>query len=272
MTDWEGLLTEVTASVQKACASVGSGGAWAEVVGKGAAGDMTLVADREAERMIIDALLSVQGVRILSEEAGEVGPKSSRYLAIVDPLDGSSNFSRSIPFYCTSICIVEGERLRDAKYAAVRNLVNGDIYYAERNGGAFKNKGKVHPSRTGELSGAVAAVDISKATADVVRGLNPLLSKIARQVHFGANALELCMVADGIVDAFVDMRNRMRITDLAGAYLIAKEAGVPLSSGAGEELDPSLDLEVKVRVVAAANSELQRRILNELGSFRGRRH
>lgn len=271
MTDWKELLTSAASRVQEACESVESGGQRDRKIGIGAAGDETLVADSEAERVILDALASVGGVRILSEEAGERGPPSSRLLAIVDPLDGSSNFSRGIPFYCTSICIVEGPRLSDAKFAVVRNLVSGDVYYAEKGAGALKNGRRLRPSPRTELSHSVVAVDLSKAGLEVIEGLGPLASKLARQVHFGANALEICMVADGEVDAFVDLRNRMRITDLAGSYLIGKEAGIKITSETGEELDPPLNLEARLGVVASANATLHQRILGELASFTRRR-
>jgi len=271
VTDWKELLISTASKVQEVCESVGSGGERDRKVGVGAAGDETLLADREAERVILDALASVGDVRILSEEAGERGPRSSRFLAIVDPLDGSSNFSRGIPFYCTSICIVEGHNLSDARFAVVRNLVNGDVYYAERGAGAFKNGRRLRPSTKTELSHSVVAVDLSKAGLEVIEGLGPLTSKLGRQVHFGANALEVCMVADGEVDAFVDLRNRMRITDLAGAHLIGKEAGIKITSEMGEDLSPSLDLESRLSVVASANATLHQGILGELGQFKRRR-
>jgi myo-inositol-1(or 4)-monophosphatase len=268
--DWEKILASAASSAQTVCESVRRGSDRDRHIGVGAAGDETLVADSEAERVILDALLSEGDVRVLSEEAGERGPKDSRFLAIVDPLDGSSNYSRGIPFYCTSICVVEGGRLRDAKFAIVRNLVNGDVYYAERGKGATKNGVRMRSSSKKRLSDAVAAIDLSKASSRVIQGLGPLSSRVARQVHFGANALEMCMVADGEVDCFVDLRNKMRITDAAGAYLIGKEAGIEVTTETGQELDPRLDLTARLNVVASSNASLHREILAELGSLTGR--
>lgn len=270
-TDWKKLLTSAASRAQEACQSVGAGRERGRHVGTGAAGDETLVADRETERVIMDSLLPAGDVRVLSEEAGRAGPKGARFLAIVDPLDGSSNFSRGIPFYCTSICVVDGPRLRDARYAVVRNLVNGDVYYSERGTGSFKNGRRLHPSAKTELPDSVAAVDMSKAKPEVIEALGPLSSKVGRQVHFGANALEMCMVADGEVDSFVDIRSRMRVTDVAGAYLIAKEAGAAVTSETGGELDPALDLKARINVVAACGADLHGKILRELRPFTGRR-
>jgi len=271
VTDWEKLLTEATALVQERCASVGADAERARILGRGASGDETLLADKEAERLIIESLGSARDLRIVSEEAGEVGPKASRYVAVVDPLDGSSNFSRAIPFYCSSICIIDGSRLREARWALVRNLVNGDVYYAEKMAGAFRNGKRMYPSQVGELAAAVAAVDLSRAEAKAIKGLEPLLSKLRRVVHLGANALEICMVADGAIDCFVDARSQMRITDIAGAYLIAREAGAPVTTERGEEIDPPLDLGGRLRAVASGNRKLHEGLLKELAGLRGRR-
>ncbi|MDV3244185.1 MAG: hypothetical protein LYZ66_03270 [Nitrososphaerales archaeon] len=271
MTDWEKLLTDATERVWKVADSVGRGPDRSRTVGSGAAGDDTLVADRDAERVLVESLSSVRELRMLSEEAGDLGPRSSRYLAVIDPLDGSSNFSRGIPFYCTSVCVVEGPGLGDARYALVRNLVNGDVYYAERGRGAKKNHTRIHSSAATELSDSIAAIDVSKASQETVRELSPLVSRLKRQVHFGANALEICMVAEGRVDAFIDIRGRMRVTDIAGAFLIAREAGAVVSSETGEELDPPLDLTSRVNCVAAANGTLHARLIAELPVFRRRR-
>lgn len=271
MPDWRSLLESAASRAQLACESVRDGGERDTRVGVGAAGDETLVADREAERAIIETLQSVGRIRVLSEEAGEVGPSSSKLLAIIDPLDGSSNYSRGIPFYCTSICLVEGRGLSEARYALVRNLVTGASYYAEKGAGAFKNGKRLRSSGETKLSESIAAVDLSKASPETIAMLGPLTARVSRQVHYGANALELCMVADGEVDSFVDLRNKMRITDLAGAYLVVKEAGALITSETGEELHPQLNLRSRMSMVAAANPVLHRQILEVLGVLRGRK-
>jgi myo-inositol-1(or 4)-monophosphatase len=271
VTDWKKILSVAASEAQRACEVAIEGGDRARHVGIGAAGDRTLVADREAERAIVDILLQQDDTRVLSEEAGERGPKQAGRLAIVDPLDGSSNFSRGIPFYCTSICIVEGANIRNAYAAIVRNLVTGDVYYAERGKGASKNGAKMRPSATSELTDCVAAIDLSKASIQVIERMGKLSSKVGRQVHFGANALEMCMAADGQVDTFVDLRGKMRITDAAGSYLIGKEAGITITSEAGGEIDPPLDLSARMNVVATSNRVLHSKVLAELSSFTERR-
>jgi myo-inositol-1(or 4)-monophosphatase len=84
---------------------------------------------------------------------------------------------------------------------------------------------------------------------------------VKRQVHFGANALEICYLAEGSIDAFVDLRMRIRITDIAAAYLIASEAGAVITDEAGEELKPRFELARGLNFVASANRELHSTIL-----------
>jgi myo-inositol-1(or 4)-monophosphatase len=203
---------------------------------------------------LIGTLLGAGDVRILSEERGSIGEKGARYLAVLDPVDGSSNFSRGIPFYCTSVCIIEGNRLRDASCALVRDLVRGDVYYAERGKGATRDGRRIEASDLRDLSRAVLGVDTSRGSAGLLGELGDLIASVSRQVHFGANALELCLVADGRVDAFVDIRGKMRVTDFAAACLIAKEAGAVITSRDGEELDPPLSLSSRFGYIAAGKN------------------
>jgi len=278
--------------VREAVALIGAGPMRsAEVGGRGAAGDKTLVADRRAEEVLAKSLLGVEGVKILSEEAGEIGDPMSPILAVVDPLDGSSNFERGIQFYCTSIAVAEGEgeRLADVKVALVRNLVNGDLYFAAKGKGATKNGKRISSSsrrgsgassrtavgtRANPLSEAVLAVDLSGCSGALLKTLTPLVSRAKRVVHFGANALELCLLAEGTVDGFVDVRGRMRITDIAGGYLIAREAGAQIAlstswnahSHSGAEAEDSVELSLRPRfsMVASANPSIHEALVSAL--------
>lgn len=262
---WGQLLTDATERVQLSVSAIALGGDRALVVGTGASGDKTLLADRVAEEELIRAVSKVEGVMILSEEAGRRGDPKAGVLAIIDPLDGSSNFESAIPFYCTSVAIVEGDKLGGASFGLLRNLVTGDVYAARKGAGATKNGKSIRTSRTKEPSESVVGIDLSSAEPSLVKDLAPLIVGVRRQVHFGANALELCFLAEGRIDAFVDLRKKMRITDFAAAYLIAKEAGASITKADGAALRPGLDLTKRFSYVASANSELHKRIL-ELAS------
>ena len=258
---WEGLLLEATKKVQLAVQALAGQGNRGEVVGVGASGDRTLVADKKAEDELIRALARVEGLRVLSEEAGDVGDSKGKLLAIVDPIDGSSNFERGIPFYCTSVAIANGASLGEVFFGIVRNLVSGEVYTATKGKGAKKNGRKIQTSETKELSKAVTGIDISRASQRTLGKLLPLMGRVSRQVHYGANALELCLMAEGKTDAFVDLRGRMRAVDFAAAQLVATEAGGVVSSPEGGDLRFSMDLGSRFSFVASSNEELHRKIL-----------
>jgi myo-inositol-1(or 4)-monophosphatase len=259
--DWERLLLGATASVMERVSAAGAGGERTRAVGIGAAGDRTLEADKAAEDMLLDSIGSAGRVRILSEEAGLVGDSGAKTLVVVDPLDGSSNFERGIPFYCTSVAIVEGDTMEDVTYGIVRDLVSGDAYTAVKGGGAKKNRKPIRTSGTTSPSDAVVGIDMSRGTPGLVEDLAKLVTGVKRQVHLGANALELCYLAEGRVDSFVDLRGRIRITDFAAAYLIASEAGAEITDGQGRRISPEFNLKRRFSFVASASPALHKQIL-----------
>ncbi|HYC11901.1 MAG TPA: inositol monophosphatase family protein [Nitrososphaerales archaeon] len=259
--EWEGVLLDATERVKLKVSALARGGGRGRTVGTGASGDKTIFADKEAEEELLRSLKSKGGVRVLSEEAGEVGDRRARTLAVVDPLDGSSNFERGIPFYCTSVAIVEGDSLSDVVFGLVRDLVSGDVYVARRGKGATKNGRAIRTSHVATAAEAIVGIDISRTAPELVTGLSRLVSGVKRQVHLGANALELCFLAEGKVDAFVDLREKMRITDFAAAYLIATESGAKVTGPDGDALEPRFDLKHRFSFVASANPALHRQIL-----------
>jgi myo-inositol-1(or 4)-monophosphatase len=240
--EWSRALIPATASVRDATQRISLGEDRTRVLGRGASGDNTLVADKEAEDLLLKAVLGLQQMRALSEEAGWVGDPKAAYTAVIDPLDGSNNYKRGIAFYCTSVAVASGPRMADVKYGVVRDLVSGDVYEAFEGEGATKNGSPISASAVDDPRKAVVGVDVSRGGPELVRSLASLISSVGRQVHFGANALELCMVAEGKVDAFVDLRSLMRVTDFAAAYLIAKEAGAMVTDGSGGPLDLRLEI------------------------------
>jgi len=268
--EWERLLLDATERVKARVSEVALAGERGGIVGVGASGDKTLYADKAAEDELLRALEKGENVRVLSEEAGFRGPREAEELAVVDPLDGSSNFERGIPFYCTSVAMVEGDSVDDIVVGVVRDLVTGDVYHAVKGKGSKKNGVPIRTSEVTAVSGAVIGVDLSRGTTSLVADLSGLISGARRHVHFGANALEFCYVADRTIDAFVDLRGSIRITDFAAAYVIAKEAGAVVTGADGERLSVAFDLKHRFSFVASANGNLHKEILELCRPWRGR--
>lgn len=254
-------IVEATERVQLVASAIALSSDRGRYVGVGASGDRTLYADKAAEDELIRALLPIGNVKVLSEEAGPKGDRMAPTTAILDPLDGSSNYGRGLPFYCTSVALATGAGLDGVFLGVVRNLVNGDVYAARRGKGATKNGRRIAPSRVKDPGESVVDVDLSGGSSTLVRSLVPLLSGVKRQVHQGANALELCLLAEGKIDGFVDLREKMRVTDFAAGYLIASEAGCVMTGGQGEELRVRFDLKDRFSYVAAGSRELHRGLL-----------
>jgi myo-inositol-1(or 4)-monophosphatase len=206
-------------------------------------------------------------MRFLSEEAGEQGAPSAPLTAVIDPVDGSSNFERGIPYYCTSVAVARGRRLEDVCYALVEDLVSGDVYVGRSGSGATKNGAPARTSGRRELRSSVIAVDGSRVPRGELGRLAPLSAGARRVLHFGANALEICMVADGRLDAFVDLRGKLRVTDVAAALLVAEEAGAKATALRCDAGESGMSLAGRYSVVVASSEELHDEIVGSVGGL-----
>ncbi len=232
--------------------------------GVGAGGDVTKKIDLAAENALIQNLQdSGVSCTIISEEAGtkEIGSNPSAYYVTTDPLDGTTNAVRGAPFMAISLAVSRKPRLRTIETALVCDPIHDITYTAELGKGAFRNREKIHSSSTTSLGDAVVGVDFNTLKIrELLPLLFPLLEKAKHLRHFGADALELCYVADGTTDAFVDIRGKLRATDIAAAYLILREAGGIMVTPEGNELDVALSATERVAFIAAANKTFYARI------------
>jgi len=179
---------------------------------------LDLVADRAA----VDSLVA-DGFGVLSEES--VWHHRDRDLrVIVDPVDGSTNASRGIPWFATSLGVVDDRGLRAA---VVVNQASGVRYHATRGGGAFRDGVPIHVSDVKETSDALIAMN----------GYSPERFGWAQYRAFGAAALDLCLVAEGAVDGYLDCTGSNHgVWDYAAAHLIVEEAGGIISDAEGRPL------------------------------------
>ena len=159
------------------------------------------------------AILHDAGCAVLSEESQRTGEWGDNdILVVMDPLDGSTNASRGVPWYATALCALDNTGMRAS---LVVNQASGrDRYWATRGGGAFHNGVAMRPS---------ACVDLSEAVVGI--------SGIPKQRHrwgqfraLGAAALDICLVADGVIDAWIDF-NTHGVWDYLASLLICQEAG-----------------------------------------------
>lgn len=237
-------------------------------LGVGAGGDRLSQVDLKAESAIIKCL-GESGISftLISEESGiaEYGPTPTECYVTIDPIDGSTNLMRGIPFYATSVAISKEPILSAIHSALVTDLCHNVTYLGLKNKGAFKNGHRISPSTRQALAEAVIGADLNTYRVEMLASCLTALIKETKHVrHFGANALELCYVADGTTDAFVDIRGKLRTTDVAGASLILKEAGAELTTPEGKQLNAELDPRKRVSFVASANPSIHKTILGLL--------
>lgn len=190
-------------------------------------------ADHAAEEAILTAIrVHDPGAAILAEESSKGATARAERLWVVDPIDGTLNFSRALPFYCVAIGYVEDGLVRAGAVHAPRT---GETFAASAGGGATLNQVPVRATRIGSASEAFAVTSLGFGSASK-RGsrFTALNRTCARLRILGAAALEISYLAAGRIDLFV--HEFLAPWDIAAAQLIAREAGAAvLSLKTGED-------------------------------------
>ena len=228
--------------------------------GRGAGGDISRRIDILAEKAVLDYLKEINfSCTVLGEECGRVEvSKNAKGFIIMDAIDGSTNAVRGIPFSCCSLAFATENKLSSITDAVVIDLYSGDLYSASKGMGAFMNGKRIQVHKERPLY-FVVGLDISGISPDSLQKLSPIVSASNHIRHFGAVALELALFARGLVDLIIDVRGKLRVTDIAAGFLIATEAQGLVFDKNGEPLESDLSYETRISFIAAPNKE----ILNE---------
>ncbi len=169
------------------------------------------------------AVLGRAGVGVLSEESGLHEPERE-IVVVLDPVDGSTNASRGFPWYATSLCALDAEGPR---VALVVNQATGTRFEAVRGGGARCDGRPIRPSGVTTLSHSLIGLSGHPETSYGWRQYRAL----------GASALDLCCVAAGAMDGFVDCSDDAHgAWDYLGATLVCREAGAIIGDAFDREL------------------------------------
>lgn len=238
---------------------------------KGAGGDISMQIDIIAENIIINALENENvNILLISEEIGEkyIGDKQkaieNQNILIVDPVDGSNNAVRGIPYCSVSIAYANGEKIGDIKRAVVLDLISKDIYWANKGEGAYLNEKKIHVSDFNQSDILLFELNLPKKNAfKNIERLLPIIQHFHRLRILGSSALTLCQVACGSMEAFINLRESNRLVDVAAGYLILKEADGKFFSIKGADFDLELSIKTKFPFIAC-NSNLESFLKEEL--------
>lgn len=199
--------------------------------------DLVTDADKATEEFVVAQLRKAFPQHgILGEEGGRVG-EASEYLWVVDPLDGTTNFAHGLPYFAVSIALVkDGQTL----LGVVHNPMSGELFTAEKGGGAFLNGKRLSVSSTESVQQGLLATgfpyDIATTKLDNMQPFERVNKACQGVRSLGAAALDLCQVAAGRLDAFWE--RSLNPWDIAAGALIVQEAGGTVTDCSGEKFNP----------------------------------
>jgi myo-inositol-1(or 4)-monophosphatase len=226
------------------------------VVGEGEGGDMTAAIDRASEEAVVKHFADV---RIVSEELGVQG--EGDVTAVIDPIDGSQNSERCIPYYALSIAVAEGRTMDDVVFGYVYDFGSGEEWTATKGEGAFLDGEPLTESPKDFVE--ILHIEATKASGvlEALPGLVPLVDRVR---IMGALAISLCHLAAGRTDAVVSLKGA-RAVDIAAGQLLVRERGFSIELPEAPPFGAApLDLIGRSRVVAAGNDKVCREVATAL--------
>ncbi len=254
--DWLAVCRAATADLREVFAGLPTRAVREPVVGAGEGGDETTAVDADAEAAIIARLQAFHaetgtGFTVISEEVGElVFGTGAPWRLVVDPIDGSLNAKRLIPFYSVSIAVATGPAMGDVVFGYVYDFGSGEEWWAIKGEGAF-------------LDGTRLGLELPKDEIEILSFEATLTSLVASKADafvgvakrlriMGSLALSLCHLAAGRVDGVISLK-AARSVDIAAAQLLCLEVGVAIDLFEDPPFAAApLDLKGRSRLVAAA--------------------
>ena len=264
-TDWLGFCRRAAGAAREAVHAYANTAERGVETGRGEGGDTAYVIDRAAEDAVFREIEALgEPLVAISEERGEVeiaGGGETRI--VIDPVDGSLNAKRGLPFACVSIAIASGPRMSDVEVGCVAQLEPrltaddepppGRDWWAVKGEGAFRDGERLPALRPGPLEVLgleTARPELVAAAADAIGSVG------ARRLRaLGSVAMTLCLTAAGQLDAMLSLRP-IRSVDAAAAQLLVTEAGGAVAFPA----DDALTLDMRSPVLAARDAQLLERL------------
>lgn len=226
-------------------------------------GNYVTAADKRCEKVIREELEKARpGYSFLMEESGSVTGRDADHRWIIDPIDGTTNFIHSIPFFAITVAL---ERKGDLLAGVTYNPISDELFTAERGQGAFLNNRRLRVAARKTLSDSVVAWGIpvigdEDRHAQFQREVAQIQPKVAGIRQLGSAALELAYVAAGRID--VMRASGLNPWDTAAGILMVREAGGVTTSSEGEK--PSFE----TGTILAGNADLVPLVKAEIASAR----
>ena len=226
------------------------------VLPRGEGGDDTTAIDQAAEDAVVERLAALDlDFVLVSEELGErTFGKGGELRIVVDPIDGSINAKRGIPFFCLSLAVAEGPTMDDVVFGYVHDFGTGEEWTAERGRGAFLDGEQLRgtgPKDTIEILSFEGTT-----TRAIAEQISALIDLVGRVRVMGSLALTLCHLAAGRIDGACSLKPA-RSVDIAAAQLLVRERGFAIELFEDPPFGAApLDLVQRSRVAAAGSEKL----------------
>jgi len=261
LTDWLGLCRAAVEDVRGVVAELPLRSDREPVVGSGKGGDETTAIDAAAERAILARFAGLDGLTIVSEEAGVIGDGAT--FVVIDPIDGSLNAKRGIGFFALSIAVASGPTMGDVDFGFVHDFGTGEEWTATRGAGAMLGGVPLDGDRPKEQIEILAFE--ATLTSSVAEKAAAVVDVAYRLRIMGSLALSLCHLSAGRIDAVCSLKPA-RAVDIAAAQLLVLERGLAIELPEAPPFATApLDLEGRSRVVAAGTPDLCRQLAVALG-------
>jgi myo-inositol-1(or 4)-monophosphatase len=256
MTDWRAFCRACVADIEAVLESLPTRIEREPVLRAGEGGDDTTAIDAAAEAAVVARLEALAGdFTLVSEELGvRTFGAGGPVFVVVDPIDGSVNAKRGIPFFSLSLAVADGPTLGDVFFGLVHDFGSGEEWVAERGRGVWLND---RPLETPAPKDPIEILSFEGTTTEyIAERADAMIGLAGRLRVMGSLALSLCHLAAGRVDAVCSLKPARSI-DIAAGQLLVRERGFAIELfEAPPFAGGPLDLEGRSRVVAAATPEL----------------
>ena len=270
MTDWLALSREAKDAVARVLAELPTRFEREPGVGQGEGGDETTAIDAAAEAAVVSVLerLHESGVEftLVSEELGERRYGDGELRLVLDPIDGSMNAKRGVPFFAVSLAVADGPTMGDVFFGYLFDFGTQEEWTVRRGEGAFLDGDRLNGPGPKD---AIEMLAFEATTTDLVAAQIPDMVGLADRTRvMGSLALSLCHLAAGRLDAVCSLKPA-RSVDIAAAQLLVRERGVAIDLPDSPPFEAApLDLDPHSRVIAAASPALCAEVFSRLNASR----
>ncbi|MBU1017533.1 inositol monophosphatase [Patescibacteria group bacterium] len=198
--------------------------------------DFVTEIDKKVEAMYVNEIRKAFPEHGIIGEEGTSDNPDNEWVWVLDPLDGTKNYSFEVPFFCTSICLLKN---KEPVVAVIYEPITDHLFYATKEGGAFKNDERIHVSKTDTLESSMLlychapAPDAIQQAERYVIKLKTASRDASRLRSAGS---EMALVAKGVCEAY--LMNKLPLWDLAAGALLVREAGGKATDFTGKDWRP----------------------------------